>query len=54
MGLTIVAENAVKAPYGYKSRGWVGFDEEQSLKYKIAGVIKKGRISWERCFGLLI
>lgn len=41
MGLTIVAENAVKAPYGYKSRGWVVFDEEQSLKYKIAEVIKK-------------
>lgn len=41
MGLTIVTENAVKAPYGYKSRGWVGFDDQQSLKYKIAEVIKK-------------
>ena len=41
MGLTLVTENAVKAPYGYKSRGWVGFDDQQSLKYKIAEVIKK-------------
>ncbi|CAH3021186.1 unnamed protein product, partial [Porites evermanni] len=41
MGLTIVTENAVKAPYGYNSRGWVGFDDQQSLKYKIAEVIKK-------------
>ncbi|KAM7440717.1 hypothetical protein ABFA07_010115 [Porites harrisoni] len=41
MGLTLVTENAVKAPYGYKSGGWVGFDDQQSLNYKIAEVIKK-------------
>ena len=40
MGLQVVQKNAVKAPYGYKDTGWVGYDNQESLKYKIDTVIK--------------
>ena len=40
LGLTVVAENAVKAPYGYKNTIWVGYDDKHSLSYKVEQVIK--------------
>ena len=40
LGLTVVTENAVKAPYGYKNTIWVGYDDKHSLSYKVEQVIK--------------
>ena len=42
LGLNVVEgqKNAVKAPYGHKGTIWVGFDDQQSLQYKIDTVIK--------------
>ncbi|KAL9987523.1 hypothetical protein ACROYT_G001847 [Oculina patagonica] len=40
LGLNIVKDNAVKAPYGHKGTIWVGFDDQESLKYKVDTVIK--------------
>ncbi|KAL9987524.1 hypothetical protein ACROYT_G001848 [Oculina patagonica] len=40
LGLNIVTENVVKAPYGHKGTIWVGFDDQDSLKYKVDTVIK--------------
>ena len=40
MGLTIVKDNAVSAPYGYKGDIWVGFDDKASLVHKIDTQIK--------------
>merc|ERR1711936_537760 len=41
-GYTIVRDDKVKAPYGYKGKDWVGFDDPESLTYK-AKVLVKGR-----------
>ena len=41
LGLNIVTRNSVMAPYGYKGTIWVGFDDQQSLHYKVTEVIKK-------------
>ena len=49
LGLTIVTENAVKAPYGYKGQTWVGFDNAESLRAKVAFVKSKnlrGAMFW--------
>ena len=40
LGLDIVQNNAVKAPYGHKGTIWVGFDDQDSLGYKIETMIK--------------
>ena len=40
MGLTIVKDNAVSAPYGYKDDIWVGFDDKASLVHKVDTQIK--------------
>ena len=40
MGLTIVKDNAVSAPYGYKGDIWVGFDDKASLVHKVNTQIK--------------
>ena len=40
MGLTIVKDNAVSAPYGYKGDIWVGFDDKASLVHKVDTQIK--------------
>ena len=40
MGLTIVKDNAVSAPYGYKGDVWVGFDDKASLVHKVDTQIK--------------
>ena len=40
--LTIVADNAVKAPYGYKGKEWIGFDDKYSLSLKVDLIKKKG------------
>ena len=37
---TIVEDNVVKAPYGYKDSTWVGFDDEKSLIYKVDTLVK--------------
>lgn len=41
MGLTVVQDEIVKAPYGYKGDQWVGFDDENSLKRKVNSLIKE-------------
>ena len=42
---TIVKDNVIKAPYGYMNLDWVGFDDQESLKYKVESQIK-GKISY--------
>ena len=44
MGLTVVEDNKAKAPYGYKGKDWVGFDNPTSLIYKIDHVVKKNSL----------
>ena len=44
MGLTVVENNTAKAPYGYKGKDWVGFDNPKSLIYKIDNVVKKNSL----------
>jgi chitinase len=39
-GLTVVKDNVVKSPYGYKGQDWIGFDDQDSLKYKVNKLIK--------------
>ena len=41
MGLTVVEKNKAMAPYGYKDKDWVGFDNPKSLIYKIDNIVKK-------------
>ena len=41
LGLTVVNNNAVMAPYGHKGTIWVGFDDKYSLQYKVEELIKK-------------
>jgi len=41
LGLNIVSNNAVMAPYGHKGTIWVGFDDKHSLHYKVKEVIMK-------------
>lgn len=38
--LTIVHDNAARAPYGYHEKRWVGFDDEYSLNLKVEELIK--------------
>ncbi|XP_057311442.1 chitotriosidase-1-like [Hydractinia symbiolongicarpus] len=40
MGLTVVKDNAVKSPYGYKGQDWIGYDDQESLVYKVKTLIK--------------
>lgn len=42
-GYTIVKNNVVKAPYGYKGKNWIGFDDPDSLRYKVQTQIKGKR-----------
>ena len=44
MGLTVVEDNKAKAPYGYTGKDWVGFDNPESLIYKIDHVVKKNSL----------
>ncbi|KAJ7376758.1 hypothetical protein OS493_032817 [Desmophyllum pertusum] len=44
MGLTVVHKNKAMAPYGYKNKDWVGFDDQKSLTYKIDHVVKKNSL----------
>uniref|UniRef100_A0A7M5XLC7 GH18 domain-containing protein n=1 Tax=Clytia hemisphaerica TaxID=252671 RepID=A0A7M5XLC7_9CNID len=39
-GFNIVRDNTCKAPYGYKGKDWVGFDDPQSLVYKVQSQVK--------------
>jgi len=41
-GYTVVKDDKIKAPYGYKGKDWVGYDDPESLTYK-AKVLVKGR-----------
>ena len=41
LGLNIVSDNRVKAPYGHKGTIWVGFDDKSSLHFKVKEVIMK-------------
>ena len=43
-GLTVVEKNKAEAPYGYKDKDWVGFDDPKSLIYKIDNVVKKNSL----------
>ena len=51
LGLNIVTDNTAKALYGHKGTIWVGFDDQESLKYKVDTVIKEkglmGVMLWE-------
>jgi len=40
MGLTVTKDNPVKAPYGHKDLEWVGYDDVDSLLYKVDTLIK--------------
>ena len=40
-GYTVVRDDKIKAPYGYKGKDWVGYDDPESLTYK-AKVLVKG------------
>ena len=40
--LTIVTDNAAKAPYGYQGKEWVGFDDQDSLSLKVRKVKELG------------
>ena len=40
MGLTVVRDNAVQAPYGFKGDQWVGYDDVESLTRKVNTLIK--------------
>lgn len=40
MGLTVVKDNAVKSPYGYKGQDWIGYDDQESLVHKVNTLIK--------------
>ena len=40
MGLTVVQDNTVRAPYGYLGDQWVGFDDKASLVLKVNTLIK--------------
>jgi len=41
MGLKVVNDPKLKAPYGHKGRDWVGYDDRASLTYKVNHLIKK-------------
>jgi len=41
MGLTVVQDITVKAPYGYKGDQWVGFDNQKSLTLKVNSLIRE-------------
>ena len=43
-GLTVVEKNKANAPYGYKDKDWVEFDNLKSLLYKIDNVVKKNSL----------
>ena len=40
MGLTVVHNSIVKAPYGYAGNQWVGYDDRDSLLFKVNTLIK--------------
>lgn len=40
MGLTVVRDNTVKAPYGYVGDQWVGYDDRRSLVLKVNTLVK--------------
>ncbi|XP_078370863.1 chitinase-3-like protein 1 isoform X2 [Oculina patagonica] len=40
MGLTVVQDSVVKAPYGYAGDQWVGYDDKASLTLKVDTLIK--------------
>lgn len=50
-GYTIVEDNAVQAPYGYKDTAWVGFENQASLIHKTKTLIKgkglAGAMFWD-------
>lgn len=41
IGLTVVQDITVKAPYGYKGDQWVGFDNQKSLTLKVNSLIRE-------------
>ena len=41
LGLNVVSDNRVNAPYGHKGTIWVGFDDKKSLHSKVKDVIMK-------------
>ena len=40
MGLTVVQDSTVEAPYGYMGNQWVGYDDQESLTLKVNSLIK--------------
>ena len=41
MGLTVVEDNQVEAPYGYLDDQWVGYDDQTSLLLKVSTLIEE-------------
>lgn len=39
-GLTVVEDNVVEAPYGYKDTEWIGYDDKKSLIHKVDTLVK--------------
>lgn len=39
-GYTVVKDNVVKAPYGYKDKDWIGYEDPESIAYKARTLIK--------------
>jgi len=51
MGLTVVQDNAVRAPYGYVGDQWVGFDDKVSLVLEVNTLIKGKQSPWCHVLG---
>ena len=49
-GMSVVRDQKAMAPYGYQGKYWVGFDDVESLRYKVKKLIKgrglKGAMFW--------
>ena len=41
MGLTVVEDTEVEAPYGYLDDQWVGYDDQTSLLLKVSTLIEE-------------
>ena len=49
-GMNVVRDQKVMAPYGYQGNFWIGYDDAESMRYKVKMLIKgrglKGAMFW--------